>query len=176
MTDEKKETPIIEKESKNQIKPGDSLSDAGAKSKEKPKSEVPDWAQELLGKVNKLEAENEALKEIAGKNAFRSLEISKKDHTQKIAHFKRMNDKIIIGWGKLDDSKFVPNIKDASKENLFINVKYIDKTEEKIPYYQFTKCNDLVYADLLEFRPMGDSLCKFEDGQKIKVSFKYLNA
>lgn len=179
---------------KNQLEPGDTLEEARAKSEateqtptdevkntpapspEAPKEEIPAWAKKLSETVTKLEAENEALKEIAGKNALRSLEISKKDHTQKIAHFKKMNDKVIIGWGKLDDTNFVPNPKDSSKENLFIDAIYIDGKEEKIPYHSFAKCNDLVYADLLEFKPMGKSLVKFPTGEELRIDFKFLNA
>ena len=117
-------------------------------------SDVPAWAKELVDTVATLKAENEALKELAGKNALASLAESKKDYTKKTAHFKIMNGKVIIGWEKLDDSQFVVNLKDTHKENLFMNVEYLDGSKGRIEYIRFIRCNDLVFADLTDYNPL----------------------
>jgi len=167
-------------EDKNQLQPGDTLEEAKIKHEASknsaPKEEVPAWAKALAEKVDNLEEENKSLKELAGKNALASLEASKKDHTKKVAHFKVMNEKIVVGWEKGDNSKFVPSAKSASLENLNIILHYKDETKEEVPYHTFISCSELVYADLVDFKPMGVSKVKFPDGDEVKVDFKFLNA
>lgn len=152
-------------------------------------SDVPAWAKELVETVGVLKAENEALKELAGKNALASLAKSKEDYTQKTAHFKKINGKIVIGWKKLDDSQFVVNLKDPHKENLFMNVEYLDGTEGRLEYIRFIRCTDLVFADLLDynhlrFNPFKEYKVKFPNdpnvdglnGQEVKINYKFWNA
>ena len=203
-----------------QLKPEDTLEDARAKAAldnkpeevkpastpKTPPADVPEWAKAIIDKQAILEAENEALKELAGKNALASLEASKKDNTLKRAHFKMMEvevekkdeegnviktlvKKIITGWGRLDDSKFVVDLKDPHKENLFMNVKCLDGSEGRVEYIRFIRCTDLVYADLtnynsLKFDPTRDYTVKFPNdpdveglvGQEVKINFKFINA
>ena len=138
---------------------------------------MPEWAKGLVEQMAKLSEENTMLKEMAGRNAIASFVDAKRDFTLKKVHFKKINNKIVVGWENLDSSKFVFDLKDPVKENLKMTLIFKDyKETEIIDYIRFIRNNDLVFANLIKFSPFGKSVVEFENGEKMEVDTKFLNA
>lgn len=144
----------------------------------------PAWAQKLMTSVDELQKENKMLKEIAGKGAVKSWENAQRDFTNKFAHFKVYNGKIVIGWSDLDYGKFNPHAKDALSENVFVTLNYLDGEKETINYVNFSRCKELMKVKILEnkgtltsieFPP--DIITKYELGKPdMMVATKFINA
>lgn len=139
--------------------------------------QVPAWAKSLVDQVQKLATENEMLKELAGNNAIKSLIESKRDFSVKKAKFKIINDKVVVGWEKLDDTEFVFDPKNRGKEKLTMTVHYRNSQEkDKVDYLYFIRCNDYVEADILSYDPFGKATVRFDNGDQLTLDSKFLNA
>ena len=114
---------------------------------------MPQWAVELKEQNEELKKKVEVFEGLAGKNAIASWKEAQKDNTQKFSDFKLWNEKIIIGWGKLDYSKFVSTAKKARDENVMATVNYMDGTSEKINYIDFIHSKESVSAKILSMTP-----------------------
>jgi len=140
-------------------------------------SAMPEWAQGLMEQVAELKKENTMFKEMAGKNAIASFLDGKKDNTIKKVHFKKINDKVVIGWEKLDDRQFVFDAKNPLKEGLKMTLIFKDSSvTEVIDYPRFSRCDEMVWADVLTFDPFGKTKVRFDDGSELTVESKFLNA
>jgi len=112
-------------------------------------SNMPAWAKELKEQNDILSKKVEMFEGLAGKNAIASWKDSKKDNTKKFASFKIWGEKIIVGWGKLDYSRFLSTAKKARDENVFITVKHMDGTDTKINYVDFINIKEFVEAEIV---------------------------
>jgi hypothetical protein len=130
---------------------------------------APEWALKLQEEVAKLKADNAMLRDMAGKNTIASWEDGRKDKTQKFAYLKRYDDKIVVGWGKLDYSEFNRSASDALSENIFMNVQYLGGGEDRVNYINFKNCTDLVNVKILH---NGGSECLIEFPAEVVSEFK----
>ena len=144
------------------------------KVEETTQSDIPQWAKELLEKVDILSAENKMLKDMAGTNAVQSYVDGNKPKESKKAHFKMWNGKIVIGWGQLDYSMFNPAAKDGLRENILTELIFSDGTKEKVNYVQFNTATDVTFLEIV--KQIGDlTTVVLPDGSELTVETKFLN-
>lgn len=149
--EEKVPTPVVEKEDK-----------------------IPAWAKALQEKVSGLEAENEMLKDMAGKNAIASYKEGKKEADTKTAYLKIWNDKMVIGWEKLDYTHFNPRAVDGLTENILTNLILEDGSKEQVNYIVFNNSTEKV--DLEIESQKGDmTTLLLPTGKKLTIETRFLN-
>lgn len=135
---------------------------------------VPQWAIDMQSKMRSLEEENAMFKEMAGKNNIQGYLDSKKDKTIKTAGFKIWNDKIVVGWSKLDYSRFNPKAPDGLTENILTTLTFSDNTTEQVNYVAFNNATDRISLQIL--KQVGDStVVILPNGKEMTVETRFLN-
>lgn len=143
--------------------------------------QVPAWAKKIVEqnevnqeKLTRLESENKMLKDLAGKAKIADWKDRQKDTKIKTVHFKKVNGEIVIGWDKLDYSKF----KKAStprEENVFTTLHPLKGEAFQYNYHDFTNVKEFVSA-IIRHNDGTKSTVEFETGEVITVENKFLNA
>jgi len=145
---------------------------------------MPAWAKKLTEEMERVKKDNEMLRDFAGKNKIASWQEGKSDKTQRYGHFKKYNNKIVIGWGRLNYDKFNPQSKTALGENIMTELIYLDGTKETVNYVNFINSTEMVKVRLVqsnqllttvEFPPEVVVEFKLETSQ-LSVESKFLNA
>ena len=131
--------------------------------------QMPVWAKELMDKVIKLEKENAMLKDFAGKNKITSWVDAQRDFKNKFVHFKKHNNKIVIGWSNLDYSEFNPRAVDALSENLKTTLYFLDGTKETVNYLMFKNDKELIKCKLIR---LGDEFSIVEFSPDVVEEYK----
>ena len=145
---------------------------------------IPEWAQQLISQNKELVEKIKMFESMAGKNAVASYYDALKDHSQKFASFKVFNGKPVIGWSNVDMSNFNYNAKKAEDENMLIDLKYIDNTEEKgVNLILFERIKEYIKFKVLyctqeisELELPDDIVSKFNlTYNKLNIATKFLN-
>ena len=159
-------------------------------------AELPEWAKLLLANQTKMAEElqmykdkSKMLEDLAGKSQIADWKDRQKDVSIKRFHFKKWNDKPVIGWSKLDFKHFNPRAPSAELENVFLTLRClvgVDAAnqpvieEEKVAYIEWVRVKDLVYAEVVgeyeKVKYLPAVPVKFENGTEVLVERPYLNA
>lgn len=135
---------------------------------------IPQWAIDLQAKVGVLETENKMLKDMAGNNTIKSYINGHAEKESNKASFKKWNDKLVIGWGPLDYSKFNPSAPDGLRENILTTLFFADGEKELVNYIAFNNSHDVIFLEVK--KTVGDmTTVVLPDGKELTIETKFLN-
>lgn len=134
----------------------------------------PAWLEALENKIAQLEADNAMLKDMQGKNAIKSYEDGQRSDNLKTAHFKKWNDKIVIGWDKLDYSHFNPSAPDGLRENILTTLIFDNGEREQVNYVAFNNSQEVVHLEIIS-QKNDLTTVKMPDGRELVVESRFLN-
>ena len=143
---------------------------------EKDKNEsLPKWALDIIEENKAMKEKIKMFEDLAGKNAIASYKDGQQTFKLKQSHFKKINGKIVVGWGNLNYDKYNPNARKSDDEGVTMELIYEDGTKEVVNYVKFIRCNDLVKLDII--KTSNDiAVISMPDGRELPVNIKFLNA
>ena len=135
----------------------------------------------IVKRMEKLESDNEILKEVADKNRLsRVEELRKQGKLVKSVNLSTFEGKIVIGWKKIRDDVYIDE-KGRLHEDQFVGLIFNGETEvgKELDIRSFSRLLIKIPAEVVEEGKDKDGNINFtvmtKDGQEIKIDSKFVN-
>jgi len=166
---------------KNEVKVETKVSKDEPSSKERTETvAVPrNTLEKLLGRVEKLEKDNEVLKEVADKNKLAQVERQRSGgKLVKTVTVSQVNSQLVLGWSKVKDDVYFDEQGRLHEEQV-VNIHFEGGDTREMDYRAFSRLRTPVKAEVVgESRDNeGHSNLKlqFADGKELEIDSKYVN-
>lgn len=175
------------KDTLNPPVPSQDVPDTGKKGdKGKKKEEAEDTVpvpratlEKLLDRVEKLEKDNEILKEVQDKSKLQRVsELRAAGKLVKNVNLNVLMGKIIVGWRKVKDDVYLDEQNRIHEEQV-IEVIFEDKSKKELDYRSFSRLNSKLKGEVIAEKKDRDGNTNFTvllpDGKEIDIDIKFVN-
>lgn len=149
-------------------------------SKKKDNVEIPkDTLQKMMDRLEKLEKDNELLKEVSDKEKLRKIEeLRNGGKLVKNVNLNTLNNKIIIGWSKIKDDVYFDEQGRLHEEQI-IAVVFQDGSKTDLDYRSFSRLSTKLKGEVISESKDRDGNSNMKvllpDGREIDIDIKFIN-